>query len=66
MAASEVRFTEQYVEADGFDIRYLSAGEGEPLVALHGAGGLRQSRAHALLAERYQVILLEAPNDTAC
>ena len=61
MAASEARFTEKYVEADGFDIRYLSAGQGEPLAVLHGAGGLRLSRAHTLLAERYQVILFEAP-----
>jgi pimeloyl-ACP methyl ester carboxylesterase len=61
MTAPDVTFTEGYLEADGLNIRYLSAGQGEPLVGLHGAGGLRQGRAHALLAERYQVILFEAP-----
>ena len=61
MAASDVTFTEGYIEADGFKIRYLSAGQGDPLVGLHGAGGLRLGRAHALLAERYQVTLFEAP-----
>ncbi|HEX6512511.1 MAG TPA: alpha/beta fold hydrolase [Chloroflexota bacterium] len=54
-------FREGHVQADGFRIRYLEAGEGRLLVALHGAGGLRQSRAHDLLAEHYRVILFEAP-----
>jgi pimeloyl-ACP methyl ester carboxylesterase len=57
----DVTFTEKHIEADGFNIRYLSAGQGDPLVGLHGAGGLRLGRAHALLAERYQVIMFEAP-----
>ncbi|MEE8291716.1 MAG: alpha/beta hydrolase [Candidatus Tectomicrobia bacterium] len=61
MAAPDVTFTEGHIEADGFNIRYLSAGQGDPLVGLHGAGGLRLGRAHALLAERYQVIMFEAP-----
>lgn len=61
MAAMDVTFIEGYIEADGFNIRYLSAGQGETLVWLHGAGGLRTGRAHALLAERYRVILFEAP-----
>lgn len=54
-------FTEGYIEADNFRIRYCEAGQGEPLVCLHGAGGLRLSPAHALLAEQYRVIVLEAP-----
>ena len=54
-------FTEGYVAADGFRIRYQEAGQGEPLVSLHGAGGLRLSRAHALLAEQYRVVVFEAP-----
>jgi pimeloyl-ACP methyl ester carboxylesterase len=54
-------FTEAYVEADGFRIRYLEAGSGQPLVALHGAGGVHLTRAHDLLAERYRVIALEVP-----
>jgi pimeloyl-ACP methyl ester carboxylesterase len=54
-------FTEGYVAADGFRIRYQEAGQGEPLVSLHGAGGLRLSRAHALLAEQYRVVVFEVP-----
>jgi pimeloyl-ACP methyl ester carboxylesterase len=54
-------FSEGFVEADGFRIRYLEAGAGEPLVVLHGAGGLRQAPAHALLAGRRRVVLFEVP-----
>jgi pimeloyl-ACP methyl ester carboxylesterase len=61
MVAPDVTFTEGHIEADGFTIRYLSAGQGDPLVGLHGAGGVRSSRAHALLAEHYRVILFEVP-----
>ncbi|MGE0259994.1 MAG: alpha/beta fold hydrolase [Alphaproteobacteria bacterium] len=54
-------FGEEFVEADGFRIRYCEAGQGAPLVHLHGAGGLRLSRAHDLLAERYRVVAVEMP-----
>jgi pimeloyl-ACP methyl ester carboxylesterase len=56
-------FVERFVEADGFRIRYLEAGaaDGEPLIVLHGAGGLRHAPAHDLLAERRRVVLFEAP-----
>src|SRR5262245_19772016 len=54
-------FTEGAVEADGFTIRYFEAGEGDPLVVLHGAGGLQFSPALDLLAGRLRVILLEMP-----
>jgi pimeloyl-ACP methyl ester carboxylesterase len=54
-------FEERSVQADGFDVRYLEAGDGPPLVCFHGAGGLRRSRAHELLAERHRVIAFEAP-----
>src|SRR4051794_41841348 len=60
-AALAVAFEERYVEADGFRIRYLEAGQGEPLVWMHGAGGLRRSRAQDLLAAHYRVILFEVP-----
>jgi len=49
------------VDADGFRIRYLEAGTGSPLVWLHGAGGLRRSRAQDLLAAQHRVILFEVP-----
>ncbi|MCZ6873419.1 MAG: alpha/beta fold hydrolase, partial [bacterium] len=61
IAAPHATFTEGYIEADGFHIRYQTAGQGEVLVTLHGAGGMRLGRAHALLAEQYQVIVFEAP-----
>lgn len=55
------QFKEAIVEADGFSIRYLEAGTGDALVYIHGAGGLRLSEAHDLLAETYRVIALEIP-----
>jgi pimeloyl-ACP methyl ester carboxylesterase len=56
-----VAFSEGFVEADGFRIRYMEAGEGTPLVHLHGAGGMRLTRAHALLSRQYRVIVFEMP-----
>ena len=43
-AAPGAAFREGFVEADGFRIRYMEAGQGPPLVHLHGAGGLRLTR----------------------
>jgi pimeloyl-ACP methyl ester carboxylesterase len=54
-------FAERTVSADGFEIRYLEDGDGPPLVCLHGAGGLRLSRAHELLAATRRVIAFEIP-----
>jgi pimeloyl-ACP methyl ester carboxylesterase len=54
-------FREGFVKADGFRIRYLEAGRGEPLVVLHGGGGLRHYASHDLLAQTHRVIMLEAP-----
>jgi pimeloyl-ACP methyl ester carboxylesterase len=54
-------FAERSVRADGFDIRYFEAGEGPPLVWLHGAGGLRLMHAHELLAEAHRLIVFELP-----
>jgi 4,5:9,10-diseco-3-hydroxy-5,9,17-trioxoandrosta-1(10),2-diene-4-oate hydrolase len=56
-----VSFAERSVAADGFEIRYLEAGDGPPLVCLHGAAGLRITPAHELLAGSHRVIALEAP-----
>lgn len=55
------RFTEHFVEADGFRIRYLEAGEGTPLIHLHGAGGPGLSRGIALLSAAHRVIAFEMP-----
>ncbi|HEY5609437.1 MAG TPA: alpha/beta fold hydrolase [Alphaproteobacteria bacterium] len=54
-------FSTEFVQADGFRIRYRAAGDGEPLICLHGGGGLRISRAHEMLAERRRVIAFEIP-----
>ena len=54
-------FSEGYVEADGFRIRYLEAGHGTPLVHLHGAGGLRLTPAHDLLCRHFRVVAFEMP-----
>ena len=54
-------FQEHYVEVDGFRIGYRSAGDGPPLVHLHGAGGLRVNAAHELLSQRFHVIAFEMP-----
>ncbi len=58
---AEDAFVESHVEADGFRIRYMSAGDGMPLVHLHGAGGLRLTRAHDLLRRKFRVIAFEMP-----
>jgi pimeloyl-ACP methyl ester carboxylesterase len=54
-------FREGFVEADGFRIRYMEAGQGPALVHLHGAGGLRLTPAHDLLAKQFRVIAFEMP-----
>jgi pimeloyl-ACP methyl ester carboxylesterase len=59
--STSVTFREGFVEADGFRVRYLEAGEGEPLVILHGGGGLRHYTSHDMLAATRRVILLEEP-----
>jgi pimeloyl-ACP methyl ester carboxylesterase len=54
-------FSEGHVEADGFRIRYLAAGDGPALVHLHGAGGLRLTPGHDLLARQFRVVAFEMP-----
>ena len=54
-------FREGFVEADGFRIRYMEAGQGAPLVHLHGAGGMRLTPGHDLLSRDYRVIAFEMP-----
>jgi pimeloyl-ACP methyl ester carboxylesterase len=54
-------FREGEVEADGFRIRYLEAGAGDPLVYFHGGGGLHPSAALDILAERFHVLAFELP-----
>jgi pimeloyl-ACP methyl ester carboxylesterase len=56
-----VAFREGFVQADGFRIRYMEAGDGPALVHLHGAGGMRLNAAHDLLACQFRVIVFEMP-----
>ena len=60
-ASTPVATHDGYVEADGFRIRYREGGQGEPLVHLHGAGGLRWGAAHDILARQFRVIAFEMP-----
>lgn len=61
MAQAAAGFSEGLVEADGFRIRYMEAGDGAPLVHLHGAGGLRLTPGHELLRRHFRVIAFEMP-----
>jgi pimeloyl-ACP methyl ester carboxylesterase len=58
-------FIERKVDADGFTIRYLEAlpqlDNAEPAVCIHGAGGLRLSPMHEMLASTHRVIAFETP-----
>ena len=54
-------WTEGYVDADGFRIRYVESGQGIPLVHLHGAGGMRLTPAHDLLCRHFRVVAFEMP-----
>jgi pimeloyl-ACP methyl ester carboxylesterase len=56
-----VEFREDFVEADGFRIRFWETGQGPVLVHLHGAGGPRLTRAHDLLRGHFRVIAFEMP-----
>jgi pimeloyl-ACP methyl ester carboxylesterase len=54
-------FTEHEVEAGGFRIRYYAAGDGDPVIVLHGAGGVHLTPALAMLAEGFRVVPVELP-----
>ena len=54
-------FSESRIDADGFSIRYREAGKGDPLIWLHGGGGLRISPVYDMLAETRRVIAFEIP-----
>ena len=55
-------FSQGFVEADGFRIRYTEAGQGAPLIHLHGAGGLRLTPGHV---PWHQSVLVEDRGETA-
>jgi len=57
----DVEFTVGHVQADGFRIRYVEAGQGSPVLMLHGGSGLILSKVHNELAKKYRVIAFEMP-----
>jgi pimeloyl-ACP methyl ester carboxylesterase len=59
---SAVAFTEHVIQADEVRIRYLEAGQGNPVVILQSAEGLTLSPFHTLLAQQFRVIILEIPS----
>ena len=53
-------FQESYIEAGGFRIKCLSAGQGDPVVILDSiSGGI--SKLQDALVQRYRVAVLELP-----
>jgi pimeloyl-ACP methyl ester carboxylesterase len=56
------RIFAQYRVGEGRGVPYCEAGSGETIVAIVGDGGLA-TRAHALLAERWRVIVFAMPAD---
>ena len=59
---SVATFTERFVQVGGVRIRYLEAGQGNPVVVLHGGDGLTSSPVNTLLARQFRVIALEIPD----
>jgi pimeloyl-ACP methyl ester carboxylesterase len=57
---SGTAFREGSVEADGLRIRYREAGDGIPLVHLHGADG-PLTAAHDLLCRHFRVLVVDMP-----
>ncbi|HVR88313.1 MAG TPA: alpha/beta hydrolase [Candidatus Limnocylindria bacterium] len=56
-----VTFSERTLRVGDTTIAFKEAGTGPAVVQIHGAGGARVTPAHALLAERYRVIVPELP-----
>lgn len=61
MSGPAVTFDERFVDANGFRVRYQEAGDGPPIVCLHGAGGPRISPGYELLARHHRVLAFEVP-----
>jgi len=60
-STAPVEYQERGVSVDGRHVRYIEAGEGEPLVWLHGGGGLHPSTGTDLLTESFRVLATELP-----
>jgi len=60
-STGRVEYHERGVSVDGRQVRYIEAGAGEPLVWLHGGGGLHPSTGTDLLTENFRVLAIELP-----
>lgn len=49
------------IQVDGIDFEYVEAGQGHPVIYIHGSDGLRLSQAHRSLSENYRLIAFEIP-----
>lgn len=58
---ASVEYHEGGVSVDGRQLRFVEAGDGEPLVWLHGGGGLVPSAGTDLLTESFRVLAIELP-----
>ena len=56
-----VSYAEHRIRAGDLELRYVEAGEGEPLVWLHGGAGLHQSAGTDLLTSMFRVVAVEQP-----
>jgi len=54
-------YTERRVKVGDHEVRYVEAGDGEPLVWLHGGGGLYPSTGTDLLTTSFRVVAPELP-----
>lgn len=54
-------FAERKAEADGFSVRYYEAGDGDPLLVVHGAGGVSLTPALGTLSQAFRVCAVELP-----
>jgi pimeloyl-ACP methyl ester carboxylesterase len=54
-------FTERFVQVNRLRICYLEAGQGNPVVVLHGSDVLTPSPLNNFLAQHFRVIALEIP-----
>ena len=59
--ADAPEFVEGRVEVGDQSVRYLCAGAGDPLVLVHGRGGLELTLGQRLLARDFRVVALEIP-----
>ena len=57
----EIEYTRASTVADGFDIQYVEAGAGPPVLVLHGLGGVASFPGVDLLTDRFRIISPQLP-----